>query len=30
MDPEKIAYWFFRLNGCFTFENLIVHPDTTD
>lgn len=27
MNPEKIAYWFFRLNGCFTFENFIVHPD---
>lgn len=27
MTPEKIAYWFFRLNGCFTFENFIVHPD---
>lgn len=26
-SPEKIAYWFFRLNGCFTFENFIVHPD---
>lgn len=24
---DKIAYWFFRLNGCFTFENFIVHPD---
>jgi len=27
VNPEKIAYWFFRLNGCFTFENFIVHPD---
>ena len=27
MNTEKIAYWFFRLNGCFTFENFIVHPD---
>src|SRR6266852_697469 len=25
-DPEKVAYWFFRLNGCFTVTNLIVHP----
>ncbi|OHB54940.1 MAG: hypothetical protein A2173_03430 [Planctomycetes bacterium RBG_13_44_8b] len=24
---EKLAYWFFRLNGCFTFENFIVHPN---
>lgn len=28
MNSEKVAYWFFRLNGCFTFENFIVHPDT--
>ena len=27
MNAEKLAYWFFRLNGCFTFENFIVHPD---
>jgi len=27
LDAEKLAYWFFRLNGCFTFENFIVHPD---
>jgi hypothetical protein len=24
---EKLAYWFFRLNGCFTIENFVVHPD---
>lgn len=24
---DKIAYWFFRLNGFFTFENFVVHPD---
>jgi hypothetical protein len=29
MNAEKLAYWFFRLNGCFTFENFIVHPDRT-
>lgn len=28
MNAEKLAYWFFRLNGCFTFENFIVHPDS--
>lgn len=27
MDPEKIAYWFFRLNGCTTITNFVVHPD---
>ncbi len=27
MNAEKLAYLFFRLNGCFTFENFIVHPD---
>jgi hypothetical protein len=26
LDPEKVAYWFLRLNGCFTITNLIVHP----
>ncbi len=24
---EKVAYWFFRLNGCATIENFVVHPD---
>jgi hypothetical protein len=23
---EKLVYWFFRLNGCLTIENFIVHP----
>jgi hypothetical protein len=23
---EKVAYWYFRLNGFFQIENLIVHP----
>lgn len=32
MDPkvctvEKVVYWFFRLNGCLTIENFIIHPD---
>lgn len=27
MNPEIIAYWFFRLNGCATITNFIVHPD---
>jgi hypothetical protein len=27
VDAEKLAYWFFRLNGCLTIENFVVHPD---
>ncbi|MEN3039228.1 MAG: hypothetical protein ABDI07_08795 [Candidatus Kryptonium sp.] len=27
---ESVAYWFFRLNGCFTIINFIVHRDTHD
>jgi hypothetical protein len=27
LPGEKLAYWFFRLNGCFTIENFVVHPD---
>jgi hypothetical protein len=27
LSGEKLAYWFFRLNGCFTIENFVVHPD---
>lgn len=27
INPERIAYWFFRLNGCLTIENFVVHPD---
>lgn len=26
-NPEQVAYWFFRLNGCLTTVNFIVHPD---
>ncbi len=26
-DPEDVAYWFFRLNGCLTIRDFIVHPD---
>ena len=25
--PEKLAYWFLRLNGCTTIENFVIHPD---
>lgn len=27
-DAEDLAYWYLRLNGCFTFRNFIVHPET--
>jgi hypothetical protein len=26
-DPERLAYWYFRLNGFLTTENFVVHPD---
>jgi len=25
--PEKVAYWYFRLNGFLQIENFIVHPE---
>jgi hypothetical protein len=30
LPTEKVAYWFFRLNGCLTMENFIVHADFAD
>lgn len=27
VTSEGIAYWFFRLNGCLTIVNFVVHPD---
>jgi hypothetical protein len=27
ISPESVAYWFFRLNGCLTIVNFVVHPD---
>ncbi len=27
VHPEKLAYWYFRLNGCFTITNFVLHPD---
>ena len=27
MSTEKVAYWFFRLNGCMTIEDFVVYPD---
>jgi len=26
INPEKLAYWYFRLNGCFTITNFVIHP----
>lgn len=26
LKPEKVAYWYFRLNGFFQIENFVVHP----
>lgn len=28
LSPERLAYWYFRLNGFLTIENFIVHPET--
>ena len=27
LNPEVVAYWYLRLNGFFTFQNFILHPD---
>jgi len=27
LNPEDVAYWFFRINGCSTITNFVVHPD---
>ncbi|MEI6828103.1 MAG: hypothetical protein WCK54_21130 [Desulfuromonadales bacterium] len=27
ISSEKLAYWYFRLNGFLTTENFIVHPE---
>ena len=27
LTPERVAYWYFRLNGFLQIENFIVHPD---
>lgn len=27
LNPEKLAYWYFRLNGFLTTVNFVVHPD---
>lgn len=29
IDPERVAYWYLRLNGFLQIENFIVHPRTT-
>ena len=27
LDPEKVAYWYLRLNGFLQIENFVVHPE---
>lgn len=27
VTPEAVGYWFFRLNGCLTTTNFVLHPD---
>lgn len=27
LNPEKVAYWYFRLNGFLQIENFVVHPE---
>lgn len=27
LEPEKIAYWYFRLNGFLQIENFVIHPE---
>jgi hypothetical protein len=27
LNPERVAYWYFRLNGFLQIENFIVHPE---
>ncbi len=29
LNPEKVAYWYFRLNGFFQIENFVVHPESS-
>lgn len=26
INSEKLAYWYFRINGCFTITNFVIHP----
>jgi hypothetical protein len=28
--PERLAYWYFRLNGFMTTENFLIHPETRE
>ena len=28
IEPERLAYWYLRLNGFFTVTNFLVHPET--
>jgi hypothetical protein len=29
INAESLAYWYFRLNGCLTITNFLIHPETT-
>jgi hypothetical protein len=29
LTAEDVAYWFFRLNGCLTINNFVLHPSET-
>lgn len=29
INPEHVVYWYFRLNGCFTFTNFFLHHQDT-
>ncbi len=28
LSAEKVAYWYFRLNGFLQIENFVVHPSS--
>lgn len=28
ISTEELAYWYFRLNGCLTTVNFLIHPET--
>ncbi|GEM_PF-1122084 len=30
IDPEQVAYWYFRLNGCMTITNFMLHKKGGD
>ncbi len=30
LEPERVAYWYFRLNGFLQIENFVVHPENRE